>query len=71
LQNLEDWAKSHPSHLAIYTGAIRHAKKFGEHRKFRTWHEVSVLKEGEASFEYVNCLPRTGVIPFLELKEVV
>lgn len=71
LHNLEDWAKTHPSHVAIYTGAIRHAKQFGDDRKFRTWHEVSVLKEGEASFEYVNCLPKTGVIPFLGLREVV
>lgn len=70
LQNLEDWAKSHPSHLAIYTGAIRHAKKFGEDRKFRTWHEVSVLKGGEASFEYLNCLPGTGATPFLGLREI-
>ncbi|KFG82969.1 putative phenylacetaldoxime dehydratase family protein [Metarhizium anisopliae] len=70
LRNLEDWAKSHPSHLAIYTGAIRHAKKFGDERKFRTWHEVSILKKGEASFEYVNCLPVTGVIPFLGLREI-
>jgi hypothetical protein len=69
LENLEGWAKSHASHLAIYTGAIRHAKRFGEERKFRTWHEVSVLKEGEARFEYVNCLPRTGVISFLGLTE--
>ncbi|KAJ8208400.1 hypothetical protein LV164_004205 [Aspergillus fumigatus] len=59
LADLEHWAKSHPSHLAIYTGAIKHAKKFGERRKFRTWHEVSVLKHGEAHFEYVNCVDRT------------
>jgi hypothetical protein len=62
LADLEHWAKSHPSHLAIYTGAIKHAKKFGDQRKFRTWHEVSVLKHGEAHFEYVNCMGRTGVM---------
>jgi hypothetical protein len=62
LADLEHWAKSHPSHLAIYTGAIKHAKKFGDQRKFRTWHEVSVLKHGEAQFEYVNCTARTGVM---------
>ncbi|KAF4153587.1 hypothetical protein CNMCM6936_009296 [Aspergillus lentulus] len=62
LADLELWAKSHPSHLAIYTGAIKHAKKFGDQRKFRTWHEVSVLKHGEAHFEYVNCMGRTGVM---------
>ncbi|KAL2827689.1 heme-containing dehydratase protein [Aspergillus pseudoustus] len=67
LADLEKWAKRHPSHLAIFNGAIAHARAFGENRRFRTWHEVSVLKRGEASFEYVNCLPKTGVISFLRL----
>ncbi|KAJ0417632.1 hem-containing dehydratase protein [Aspergillus carlsbadensis] len=67
LSDLEKWAKRHPSHLAIFNGAIAHARTFGENRKFRTWHEVSILKRGEASFEYVNCLPKTGVISYLHL----
>ncbi|KAL2812722.1 heme-containing dehydratase protein [Aspergillus granulosus] len=67
LSDLEKWAKRHPSHLAIFNGAIAHAKSFGDGRKFRTWHEVSILKRGEASFEYVNCLPKTGVISFMKL----
>ncbi|KAF7591426.1 hypothetical protein BBP40_001587 [Aspergillus hancockii] len=69
LADLENWAKRHASHLAIYTGAIRHAKTFGEKRRFRTWHEVSVLKGGDAHFEYVNCLPGTGVIKSITLTE--
>ncbi|EAW11768.1 phenylacetaldoxime dehydratase family protein [Aspergillus clavatus NRRL 1] len=56
LSDLENWAKSHPSHLAIYTGAVRHAKKFGEQSWFRAWHEIAILKRGEAQFEYVNCV---------------
>lgn len=67
LEDLERWAKRHPSHLKIFNGAIRHAKTFGDARRFRTWHEVSVLKKGEANFEYVNCVPETGVIRFLPL----
>ncbi|KAL3443784.1 hem-containing dehydratase protein [Aspergillus insuetus] len=67
LSDIEKWAKRHPSHLAIFNGAIAHARTFGENRKFRTWHEVSILKRGEASFEYINCLPRTGVISYLQL----
>ncbi|KAK5994635.1 Phenylacetaldoxime dehydratase-like protein [Cladobotryum mycophilum] len=67
LHSLERWAKTHPSHLAIYTGAMKHAKVWGAERKFRTWHEVSVLKQGEANFEYLNCLPNTGVIRYLPL----
>jgi hypothetical protein len=61
LGDLEGWAARHPSHLAIWAGAIKHGKKFGDERKFRTWHEVSVLRGGEARFEYVNCVGGTGV----------
>ncbi|KAM5354258.1 hypothetical protein ACJ41O_000908 [Fusarium nematophilum] len=67
LGSLEEWAKTHRSHLAIFRGALAHAKVFGDDRKFRTWHEVSVLKEGDARFEYVNCVPETGVIRFVRL----
>lgn len=67
LDKLESWAKSHKSHLAIYNGAMKHAKAFGEGRQFRTWHEVVVLKEGEARFEYVNCVEGTGLIRFTPL----
>lgn len=67
LEHLETWAKSHRSHLAIYKGAMLHFKTFGDNRKFRTWHEVSVLREGDAQFEYVNCVPQTGVAANLRL----
>ncbi|KAF6805714.1 phenylacetaldoxime dehydratase family [Colletotrichum sojae] len=69
LHTLEEWAKRHRSHLAIYLGAIKHAKTFGDSRRFRTWHEVSILKQGEASFEYINCSPSTGVIKFVPLRD--
>ncbi|KAJ5090523.1 phenylacetaldoxime dehydratase family protein [Penicillium argentinense] len=61
LTHLETWASKHPSHLAIHAGAVRHARRFGDGRKFRTWHEVSVLRAGDIGVEYVNCLPGTGV----------
>ena len=35
-----------------------------------TWHEVSVLKKGEARWEYVNCDPKTGVVRFVKMDEV-
>jgi hypothetical protein len=34
-----------------------------------TWQEDSVLKEGEALFEYLNCNPKTGVIRWVELRD--
>ncbi len=65
--DLEQWAARHPSHLEIFTGAMAHNKRFADTRKFMTWQEVSILKAGEASFEYVNCDPRTGVIKWVDL----
>lgn len=65
--DLERWSSRHPSHLKIFNGAMRHAKEFGEERKFMTWHEVSILKAGEVGFEYVNCAPETGVIKWVPL----
>jgi len=64
LQMLEDWAKSHETHLDIYRHAIAMMRKYGEEREVRTWHEVFVLPTGGGLFEYVNCHPKTGLIPF-------
>lgn len=69
LEDLENWAKTHSSHLAIWRGAMAHYKAFPDNRKFRTWHEVSVIKEGDARFEYINCTPGTGVVGATVLKE--
>ncbi|KAH8728555.1 heme-containing dehydratase protein [Phaeosphaeriaceae sp. PMI808] len=68
LEDLEKWAKTHQSHLRIYRGALSHYKAFGDARKFRTWHEVSVIKEGDAKFEYLNCTPNTGAIGHIPFK---
>ncbi len=67
--DLEHWSSTHPSHLAIFVGALNHARRFGPDKKFMTWHEVSILKEGEARFEYVNCDPKTGVIKWVQLEQ--
>jgi hypothetical protein len=70
-EDLEQWSSRHPSHLAIFNGAMRHAKRFGPDRNFMTWHEVSIFKAGEARFEYVNCEAGTGVIRWVPLKREV
>jgi hypothetical protein len=68
LGHLEHWTATHPSQLAIFRGALEHATQFGVQRKLRTWHEVGVLNAGDGAFEYVNCHPNTGLIPFLDLQ---
>ncbi|KPI35897.1 Phenylacetaldoxime dehydratase [Cyphellophora attinorum] len=67
LKDLEQWSSTSPSHMAIFTGAHKHAREWGDNRKFMTWHEVSVLKRGEARWEYVNCDPRTGVLKWVKM----
>jgi aldoxime dehydratase len=68
LGQLEDWAKSHETHLDIYHHAIAMNRKFKEKREVVTWHEVFIMP-ATASFEYVNCHPKTGVLPYFELLE--
>lgn len=68
LEDLERWAHTHQSHLKIYRGALSHYKAFGDYRRFRTWHEVCVIRKGDATFEYINCTSGTGAIGLLPLE---
>ncbi|MGY4505799.1 aldoxime dehydratase [Bradyrhizobium sp. GM24.11] len=68
LEQLEAWAKSHETHLAIYGHAIAANRKFKEKREVVTWHEVFILP-ASSTFEYINCHPGTGVLPFFPLLE--
>ena len=63
LGHLETWSRSHPTHLAIYARAMAERKKYREKLELRTYHEVYVV-DGDVRFEYVNCHPRTGLLPF-------
>ncbi|MFU1981045.1 phenylacetaldoxime dehydratase family protein [Bordetella hinzii] len=66
LAHLEGWAASHETHLDIYRHAIDMNRLYKEKREVVTWHELFVLQDGHA-FEYVNCHPATGMLPFAEL----
>jgi aldoxime dehydratase len=68
LEQLEDWSKSHVTHLDIYRHAIAMNRKFKEAREVVTWHEAFVMP-ASTSFEYVNCHAATGVIPYFDLFE--
>ena len=70
LEQLEDWSKSHETHLDIYRHAIAMNRKFKEKREVITWHELFVL-QGGMTFEYTNCNPVTGLLPYFELSERV
>jgi hypothetical protein len=66
--DMERWSSRHPSHLEIFSASMKHGKRFGDDRKFITWQEVAIFKEGEAAFKYINCDPRTGVMRWVELQ---
>jgi aldoxime dehydratase len=68
LEKLEDWSKSHVTHLDIYGHAIAMNRRFKEKREVVTWHEAFVMP-ASTSFEYVNCHPLTGVIRYCALLE--
>ena len=67
LAHLEAWAKSHPTHLAIFNSFMALAQRLGNAVTLRLWHEVAALPADGARLEYVNCHGRTGLLPFLEL----
>ena len=64
LSHLENWAEGHPSHHAIFSAAIARYRKYGKENQLRTWHEVFVLPAEGQLFEYLNCSPATGLLPY-------
>lgn len=64
LRHMELWAETHPTHAAIFDAAIARYRSYGAANQLRTWHEVFVLPEGGQQFEYLNCDPSTGLLPY-------
>lgn len=67
LGHLENWSEHHPSHLAIYARALAERKKYQENLQLKTFHEIYVLQD-MVSFEYVNCHPNTGLLPYFSIE---
>lgn len=60
----EQWAKSHPTHLAIFDSFMQMVETFGEAMQLQLWHEVSVLPEDDCEFEYIACHADTGLLGY-------
>jgi aldoxime dehydratase len=67
IHHMESWAKDHASHEKIYTIAKQQLKDKTFKRELRTWHEVYVLPHTGHLFEYTNCQPMTGLLPYFEV----
>jgi len=63
IADLEAWAKSHPTHIAIFDKFIEFATAFDNKIDLRLWHEVLVTKEPQ-TFTYQGCHPHTGILPY-------
>ena len=64
LGHLEKWAAMHPTHLAIFAKFLTMVRDHGKDLKLKLWHEVSVLPAASQVFEYINCHPGTGLLPY-------
>ena len=65
LASLEKWSKEHKTHLDIYGGFHRYAKKLNNDISLRLFHEILVLAPEQQSFEYIGCHPDTGMLKSL------
>jgi aldoxime dehydratase len=70
LGHLEKWASTHPTHLAIFSKFLTMVAEHGRDLKLKLWHEVSVLPSSDQLFEYVNCHPETGLLPYFPSKQI-
>ena len=66
MTHLEDWVRSHPTHLAIFRSFHKMVQQLDFQLDLRLWHEVIVLPEGPHIFEYVNCHEKTGLLPYFQ-----
>lgn len=62
LQHLEKWAKSHPTHVAIFGEFMKYVQRMNFQIKLKLFHEVISVPAQAQFFEYINCHPRTGLI---------
>ncbi|HEY3471616.1 MAG TPA: phenylacetaldoxime dehydratase family protein [Amycolatopsis sp.] len=62
LEDLETWAESHPTHVAIFRAALKYLSTMGPAARLRLYHEVTVAEQGQTRFEYLGCHPGTGLL---------
>ncbi|WP_134323239.1 phenylacetaldoxime dehydratase family protein [Cumulibacter soli] len=62
LSELEDWSRSHQTHLKIFGSFGQFIKHFKGAAGLRLYHEVAVLDADQLRFEYLHCHPETGLL---------
>lgn len=62
MADLDDWARAHPTHKAIFGVAMRYLGEHGGSGHLKLTHEVFVVGRAQGQFEYRNCHPETGLL---------
>jgi aldoxime dehydratase len=62
LSNLERWAKTHPTHVAIFGGFMQYVQTLNFQVQLRLYHEIAVIPSEAQYFEYLNCHPGSGLL---------
>ena len=62
LQHLEQWAKSHPTHVAIFGEFMNYVQRMNFQIKLKLFHEVISVPAQSQFFEYINCHSQTGLL---------
>ncbi|MCY4212050.1 MAG: phenylacetaldoxime dehydratase family protein [Gammaproteobacteria bacterium] len=60
----EEWAKSHPTHQAIFDGFMDMVDAYGDGLRLRLWHDVTALPDHGCEFEYIGCHSQTGLLGY-------
>ncbi|MEO9468723.1 phenylacetaldoxime dehydratase family protein [Parasphingorhabdus sp.] len=64
MEHLENWSKSHPTHLAIFGNFFKMVEKHEGQLDLKLWHEVLIIDGDKSLCEYVNCHANSGLLPY-------
>jgi len=62
MAELDAWAESHPTHVAIFRAAMKHLRAMAGTAQLRLYHEVTVAAAHQQEFAYLDCHPSTGML---------
>ena len=66
MQDLDDWARDHPTHKAIFGVAMKYLSEFGGAGNLKLTHEVFVVRPDQYTAQYMNCLRGTGLSSIMQ-----
>ncbi len=70
LAHIEQAARTDPAHLAVHGAFVKMYREPRFTPQMHVWVEIGVMKHDEVDTEYVNCHPRTGLLPYFDTQVV-